>query len=124
MSNSSYLQNSIEVENPAKSIIPVGDYVLVKIIPVKLSSLATPFEDEKYKLKPLLAQVVSISPSVCPCFLHTGQYVLLDEFAFLVHILDPNTNEHFALVSKFDISAKSDKPINATPSFLEYSLPT
>lgn len=116
-----YLDWFVTIKAPEKNVQPIGDFVLVRIEPPREGPILTPFETIKYYKKPDLAQIVRTSPSICACL--EGKWALLDEFATLVFLKDPD--EHapiYALVSHYDIAAVSDVKPNATIEKLEYRL--
>jgi hypothetical protein len=114
-----YLNQSYYTDTcPCKSITPVGDYILVRVIPLKPSNtIDAPYEDERYALKPAYGQIVTSEHPECP----KGDYCIIDQYAQLYHVMSPEG--HYVLCSKHDILATSPTPVDCYPEFLRYSLP-
>lgn len=116
-----YLDWIVRVPQPEKNVVPVGDYVLVRIEPPKEGPILTPYETIKYYKKPDLAYIVRTSSSVCTCL--TGKWAVLDEFATLIFLKDEDdTAPLYALVSQYDIAATSDRKPDVEVCKLEYRL--
>ncbi|RMF98689.1 MAG: hypothetical protein D6735_16190 [Acidobacteria bacterium] len=114
-----YLDWAVELQ--PSCVQPIGDYILIQIEPPPKKDIETPYEDIKYYKKPDLAKVIRVSKDCCKCLVN--KWVVLDEFATLIFIKDPDdTGTLYALVSRYDISAVSDTKPNISIEKLEYRL--